>query len=304
MKNTKKHKTDNNKPHNYIKKQTHKKLHFRKVNCSPGMSNKYRKYTCYDDKFILKMKRLWNNKHPDNKIIGKNIKDIWSELKNKMSNVCETEQCWLNQHFIKNNVSSDLKTYIFAPKMPNSWKTNYNEWLTSTDIIKVMRHVEHGNKHFSFIGPSPIDFDDIKDKRCIWPELCNFNLERHINKGKRKIGIIFNLDPHYKSGSHWVSLFIDCDNEYIFFFDSNGTRIPKEIEQLVKRIQEQSSKIGNMFKFDQNHPFEHQYENTECGIYSIYLIITLLNGGKYDIFKKNRISDKEMEKFRKNIFNV
>ena len=37
-------------------------------------------------------------------------------------------------------------------------------------------------------------------------EICNFNLNKMI-KNKKKIGFIFNLDPHTKGGSHWVSMF-------------------------------------------------------------------------------------------------
>ena len=52
--------------------------------------------------------------------------------------------------------------------------------------------------------------------KCVWEELCKFELEKQIEKGKNKIGIIFNLDKHYQSGSHWVSLFIDI--EIMIFF--------------------------------------------------------------------------------------
>ena len=33
--------------------------------------------------------------------------------------------------------------------------------------------------------------------QCVWNDLCNFNLETYIKKGKNKIGIIFNTDPHH-----------------------------------------------------------------------------------------------------------
>ena len=36
------------------------------------------------------------------------------------------------------------------------------------------------------------------------------------DKGITKIGLIFNLDPHYKEGSHWVAMFID--NRVIGYF--------------------------------------------------------------------------------------
>ena len=73
-----------------------------------------------------------------------------------------------------------------------------------------MKQYEDAYDCFEFIGPTPIDFDDhMHDGRCVWEELCEFELEKEIREKKKKIGIIFNLDPHYKGGSHWVAMFIN-----------------------------------------------------------------------------------------------
>ena len=48
----------------------------------------------------------------------------------------------------------------FATPQPKEWKRKPTEWLTSVDIMGVMKQLEIGNKHFLFIGPSPIDFDE------------------------------------------------------------------------------------------------------------------------------------------------
>ena len=117
--------------------------------------------------------------------------------------------------------------------------------------------------------------------------------------------MIFNLDPHYKGGSHWVSLFVDLDDNYIFFLDSNGVKIPKEIKVLVKRLQKQAKDgLHKKLKFIDNAPMEHQHENTECGIYSLYNIISLLTKKKTPHqIKRTRITDKEMEEYRSIFFN-
>ena len=82
---------------------------------------------------------------------------------------------------------------------------NPNEWLNSLDISRVMKQYENDYKCFDFLGPSPIDFDTFKENNeCVWDEICNFDLNKSYTKGKRKFGFIFNLDPHYKGGSHWV----------------------------------------------------------------------------------------------------
>ena len=58
-------------------------------------------------------------------------------------------------------------------------------------------------------------------------------MQEQINKGKTKIGVIFNTHPHYKSGEHWISLFINVKKGEIFFFDSAGSRVPKKIEKFI-----------------------------------------------------------------------
>ena len=58
------------------------------------------------------------------------------------------------------------------------------------------------------------------------------------------------------------------------------------------------------FKFDQNYPREHQYGTTECGMYSLYFIIQMLEDkltGEY--LKTHVISDEYIEKFRQIYYN-
>ena len=55
-----------------------------------------------------------------------------------------------------------------------------------------------------------------------------------------------------------------------------------------------------------NHPVEHQEKDTECGMYSLYFIIKMLQGANYKYLflnKKNLIRDKEMLNLRKKYFS-
>ena len=168
-----------------------------------------------------------------------------------------------------------------------------------------MKQYEHSYPCFRFIGPTPIDFDThLYDDKCVWDELCHFDLNKHIADGINKFGIIFNTDPHTKGGAHWISLFVNLKKKFIFFFDSNGTKIPKEIKDLCDRIIKQAEYVNIKLTFDQNAPFAHQEGNTECGMYSLYFIITLLQDKhNYDFFKTTKISDDAMEKMRDKYFN-
>jgi hypothetical protein len=190
---------------------------------------------------------------------------------------------------------------------PSEWKTNPNEWLSSVDIDKVMNQYKKAYKCFEFIGPSPIDFDTkTSHGECVWNELCNFSLANQIKKGKNKIGIIFNTDPHNKSGSHWISLFINIKKKIICFFDSVGTKPSKEIMKLVNRIIDQGHKLNPKinFKFENNNGIEHQNKNTECGIYSLFFIIHMLQDKTSENFYKTHIiNDGQIQNYRKIYFN-
>lgn len=288
------------------KKRSNKTIKLKKLQCGPEGNKKG--YTCIRDESICKLKTLWNKRHPDNKIKNTTIKKTWGTLKKKLKNVCNKESCWLQQKFAKKEMGNELNV-AFAPESPKKWKKNPNEWLSSTDIIAVMKQYERKYKCFNFIGPSPIDYDTHKMYgECVWEELCHFDLNKELNDGKRKIGIIFNLDPHYKNGSHWVSLYIDIKKQSIFYFDSVGKSIPSQIKKFVKEVQRQGLQLVKQepinFTFDQNHPKEHQMGDTECGIYSLYFIIHMIedkHDGEY--FKTHVITDKCVEKFRKVYFN-
>jgi hypothetical protein len=279
---------------------------FKKAQCAPNAKNEdIQNYSCYSEADLIKMKNLWNARHRDMPIAETIPHDIWASLKAKMENACHTEACWLKQKFMENNLSNELNTYTFAPKSPEKWKENHNTWLNSTDIERVMKQYEHTFPCFRFIGPTPIDFDtQLYDDKCVWDELCNFELAKYIKDGVNKIGVIFNTDPHTKGGAHWISLFINLKKKFIFFFDSNGTKIPKEIDAFCKRIMTQAEDIGLTLTMDQNAPFAHQEGNTECGMYSLYLIITLLRDKHpYKFFQETKISDAAMEKMRDTYFN-
>lgn len=282
------------------KKNKKRNKTFKHSICSPEQNFGF---TCYNKKSLYKLKSLWNKRHPEQPIKSNNVRDIWQQLKDYQLSTCQTEACWLNQEFIKYNLDKQLLNYTFAPKAPSTWKKNPNEWLSSIDISKVMKQYENKYSNFKFIGPSPIDFNTkINNKNCVWPELCNFNLLNIIKNKKDNIGIIFNLDPHYKSGSHWVALYISIPYNCIIYWDSVAEKEPPEINRFVKKIQMQANTLNKSFKYYKN-TVEHQKLNTECGIYCIYFLTSQLRNGKPHLFDKP-ISDKKITMFRKYFFNV
>jgi hypothetical protein len=101
-------------------------------------------------------------------------------------------------------------------------------------------------------------------------------------------------------------MFINIKKKKIFFFDSTGDKHPREIKKLVDRIIKQGLNMQPKinFKFDSNEGVEHQYGNTECGIYSLYFIVHMLEDKTTEHYLKTHIlKDEYMNKFRHVYFN-
>jgi hypothetical protein len=270
-------------------------------NCSPNPNKS--KFSCYTSEALFKMKEYWNARHERDMISTNDSKEIWRELKEKMSNSCDRESCWLRSKFMEGNVDKELLNYTFAPKSPDDWKRKPNEWLSSLDIEAVMKQYEKFYKCFEFLGPSPIDYDEKKlYGECVWEELCNLNLSEFIKRNKNKIGIILNTDPHDKDGEHWISMFVNIKKKIIVYFDSNGDTPPKQVTKLINMIKTQGKQLGIDFEVHLNE-MEHQKTDSECGMYCLYFIVQMLKDKDLKYFLKHEIPDEEVFELRDKYFN-
>ena len=197
-------------------------------------------------------------------------------MKKKLKKRCKTEVCWLDHLVNDKQERTKIKKKYFRPLTPLKWKEDPNTWLTDDDISNVLKQYETTHPEFIFLGPSPIDFDTVVNKKCVFNTLCNFNLNKFINEKKTQIGIVFNLDFHTGPGTHWVSLYIDVKNKFIFYFDSNGESVPKQIKNLINKVIHQGKNENIIFTVYENNVTEHQQSNTECGMYSLFFIVTML----------------------------
>ena len=285
------------------KKLTKKSIQtFKKLQCAPN-PNKAHKSTCFSHDSLIKLRNYWNARHPDRKIISTNACQIWTTLKHNMGNMCNNEACWLKQQFLREKIDTDLLHYTFAPKSPYTWKSNPNEWLSSVDIENVMKQYEKYYPNFEFIGPSPINYDHhMMYGECVWPELCEFDLDTYLKRNISKIGVVFNLDPHYKGGSHWVALFVDLSKGLICYFDSYAYPPHRQIKKLIKTIEKQGrlNEIEFNIKYNENR---HQFGDSECGMYCLFFIINMLKNKSFEYFEKTKIPDDYMLKMRKKFFN-
>ena len=303
-----------------LSKTNKKNRTLKKMNCSPAVKSKtINSESCLTEEILGKLKDSYNKQYSQNPITSTDPSQIWNDLKERVDK-CNREDCWFNVIEDK-STREKIKRMIYSPYHPKEWKKKPRAWLSNYDILHVLKQYEEAYPNFKNIGPTPIDFDSRPkdmDGECVWKDLCNFNISKYLsaNPKKTKLGIIFNLDKHSGDGSHWVSMFIDLDDNFIFYLDSGGEKMPKQIKKFVNRVIKQGKKLvpEKHIHLYENCPIEHQNGASECGMYALYFIITMLTGEtegkvfkdyieKISYFKDKRIPDKHVFKYRKIYFN-
>lgn len=250
-----------------------------------------------DAEEIENLRVVYNREHPKETPIPKGDQDmIWSELQKRFHSKCETGrlECIAN-HMIR------------KPNAPNSWNNNPEEWLSSIDIEAIEKEFMNVFVKYYFVGCIPIDFDKkSKTGACTVSALCSLKIKDLYDKGYDKIGIVFNTDVSTGPGQHWIALFADLDPalEYprITYFDSYSKSPEPEIQRLMLRWKQQwdSTKIHSKPTELTYNKTRHQYENSECGMYSIYFHLSCLAGIPMD----KRIPDRVMRSFRGMLFTI
>tara|TARA_B110000495_G_C22997084_1_gene587942 strand:+ start:9 stop:872 length:864 start_codon:yes stop_codon:yes gene_type:complete len=277
--------------------------------CSPKNKNNG---SCISKELLKKIAKILN-RHLKSNI---KIKDSTYRLQKNIHRIikkekkCTVEACWLTYDLLKDKLSNEeYRTFInsFRPLIPDKWYKEPNKWLNTDDINKVLKQYENNYKHFKYTGASPIDFE-LKNNNgtCLVNELCNIDLKSILNKKKTCIGMVFNTDPHNKPGQHWFSMYVDLIGKNrgtptIYHYDSIADKPSKNIIDLVTNLKNQGKELDISFDFIFND-IRHQFKNTECGVYSIHFIISMLKGIDFIKYVNNDINDKEMEKFRKEFF--
>jgi len=265
--------------------------------------------TCFTIEALRKIADKWNESHPQMRIDYNDSttgKSLWHSINNVMRAKCTNELCWIKQDFIKDSPLARELIKNFKPLMPKEWVERPTEWLNTIDIRDVMNQYEVKYPNFEFIGPVPMDFDTkIGFGQCVINELCNIKLQSLLDKGKHKIGVVFNLDKHTQQGSHWVAMYCNVDTTNktgeISYWDSYGMKPNPEVLILMERLKNQGIELQYNFKIKVNN-VRHQYKNSECGVYCIYFLTSLLDGKTFEEIINNIVSDDKMNSKRKEFF--
>lgn len=250
------------------------------------------------------------------KKIGKSIgikvtdtEQILEESKVKLG--CGTEKCVLEQAIkiapmpIKEEVRESLKD-DFKPIGP----ADSTALLSNIDIDGILSQMtkkwDASALHFHMI-----DFDKYENGNT---KLNRVNLADEINKNLKTFSVVLNTDKYESGGIHWFCLFGDFrgkgtpDDPYTLeYFNSSGEyprpSVSAWLHKQHKLISNMESKPTVVIK--QDMPIAHQKGNTECGVYSLYYLISRIKNEKdKNFFETVEIPDDEMTEFRKSLFSI
>lgn len=272
--------------------------------CAPG--KQFEAGSCITLEVLIEMVKAYNiNNDKKIKLSCKNEtlhprrykKYLLKKIGDRYKNVCDSQLCWTQQDFIKkmNDVMRlELEKFTLRPTGPNG----RFEWLNTINIDETMEQYELLHKNFLFLGSVPMDFQEIKQEG-----IYDLDLEKCKKDGITKLGIIFNLDEHWKGGSHWVASYADIENGQVYYFDSYGTHPEKRVMKLLEKISNYYENNNPNKKCDVRYNKKrNQYKNSECGVYSINFILELLNGKTFDEIENNPIPDDDINMLRTKIF--
>lgn len=233
--------------------------------------------TCFTKEELLKFANTYNNNNSDQINLKQNKIGLYNDLRKRFSCTINGDACLLEELGLE-------RDKILKPRQPDGAYA----WLSTIDLNDVMKQYERKYKSFLFLGVVPIDFHNI------YPEIGNLRLKK---TKQNKIGIIFNTDPSYMPGQHWISMFIDKRNKTICFFDSAGDKPPEQVQNLINHLKKQDDYTVIINKNT------HQRGDSACGIYSLYFIIERIKGRSCNSIFTNLIHDREMNKKRKEFFS-
>lgn len=225
---------------------------------------------------------------------------IKKEVAEKLGCPEDSETCLIDKSSLSSDEKQKIEKMYLRPRKPNEWLKKPDTWLDNFNIRDVMLQYEEIYKNFKFIGPEPIDFSirNPSNGQCISNEMCKLDLNKLSADGITKIGIIYNLDPSYKGGSHWIANFIDLLKHKAYYFDSYGLEPHKNIQHFMKYLGTMDDKIQLQYSGRR-----FQYKGSECGMYSMYFIVMMLRGMNFNKFVKLNVPDEVMLKYRDVMFS-
>ena len=302
--------------------------------CAPG--KKYKDGSCFTEdqlRQILYKYNEYNNSNNDYSNYSKS--ELVDFLKKKLAKVCSDETCWIKIDFMK-ELDKTILEETFKPDGP----IKKYEWLSTTHINDVLKQYQNLYKEFLFLGAVPYDFEDLEIlglDTLNFDDLINnnktkiglvINLDNHDQNGSHWVALYFDLinyqiyffdsvaNPPKKRIRHFINTIIK-----FMYYKQNKKKL--NINKLIKLkkipLHEKKKIISNDYQLNEYlinildkigsgfidvryNTKQHQFKNSECGVYSIYFILEILKGRTFEDVSNNIIKDEEMNEFRRKYF--
>jgi len=249
----------------------------------------------FDAREVENLRKVFNKENPKVPVRAGDPTLVWKNIQSRLHDKCD------------NSTECVMLSLMSKPTAPNSWRGNPEEWLSSTEIDAIEKQYTKVFSEYFYVGTVPIDFDKKSlVGTCVVSSLCSMDIKSIYKKGYRQIGIVFNTDKSSGPGEHWIALFCDIrpelDYPRITYFDSYADKPEKEVQALMKRWAQSWNETGVHSKPMQitYNKTRHQYQHSECGMYSLYFHLCCLTGTSM----KSRIPDQVIRGFRGLLFKV
>jgi hypothetical protein len=225
-----------------------------------------------------------------------------------------------NDSHVKKVMNKTLLTF-FKP-ITKSFDGKY--WMNNTDIDSIQFQLQNLFKGYYYSNIHMIDlimFDPINNDLMqnghkiksikeidFINELKGIGNKLTYNGELKNYGIVINTDSSNGKGIHWFSIFIDFQSTpiKIEYFNSSGYDIKNiKFKTFFINLADEITKDFKKCIFVKVTDIQHQRENTaNCGSYSLFYIYKRLNKIPYEYFANNKITDEQMEAFRKFLFRL
>lgn len=244
-------------------------------------------------KFIIE-KKYTNKTEIDNENVIDKLKDVYD---------CDSEICLLTKSEIIEVIGSDTASKQIESQFKHPGPTDKAKWLSNIDIEAVLRQIEkkYKNKNFKHVPFQMRDFQETGGK------LATIDFVKEYNNGIRCFGVVFNDDTSKQPGSHWTAMFGDFQHKVFTLehFNSSGAGPKNEMREWMYKTKHILEKNLNVkCEVNEVSKIQHQTDNSSCGPYSLYYIISRLEGIPHTFFEKHRVPDKVMWNFRHHIFRA
>jgi hypothetical protein len=101
-----------------------------------------------------------------------------------------------------------------------------------------------------------------------------------------------------------VSAYIDLEANVLHYYDSFGSEPSNEIATFMNTLSAQLTDFHDAPCAVRTNTARHQFKNTECGVYSMFFIASMLDGTSYDDFVANGLTDAQMNRYRKTFYST